>query len=451
MLTRRAFVRTSAALLLLPWTDSRAENNAAGLHFAPTAPVPLPDDFLGLGYEMSSVAVPGLLSAGNEPYVRLLRQLGAHGVVRVGGIVADYTRYSAEAAAVHEPQRTVINHAALEQFAGFLRKTGWTAIWSLPFAQGTLAEAAAEAQAVAGVLGGSLQAFELGNEVENYARGSRPFRRAPYRYDDYRAEYLRWHDAVAQVVPGARFAAPDTAGDVRWVEEAARDAGGELKGKVQLLTTHYYRNDQHGGSVAQLREPDPGLPERLARLREASRGSGLPWRMCEANSFSGGGLPGVSDTLLGALWTLDFLLLPARYGCGGVNLETGVNQLGFLSSYSPIRDDGRGTGAGAPYYGMLAFAQARRGCTHTIALDLSGAPETLTAYGLGRGARLRSAVLINRGEAEALAAAGELRLKHVSSTLTGDGGTGVRFNNGGERLRGETIRVPGMSALVVRP
>ena len=70
----------------------------------------------------------------------------------------------------------------------------------------------------------------------------------------------------------------------------------------------------------------------------------------------------MSDTMVGALWTLDYMLLLAQNGCAGVNIETGVNQLGFISPYSPIQDDLHGlNSAGVPYYGMLAFAEAHKG------------------------------------------------------------------------------------------
>src|ERR1700756_1658437 len=52
-------------------------------------------DFMGLGYEISSVARPGLLSRTNQVYVQLVRTLGAQGVIRVGGNTADYAAYSA--------------------------------------------------------------------------------------------------------------------------------------------------------------------------------------------------------------------------------------------------------------------------------------------------------------------------------------------------------------------
>ncbi len=376
-------------------------------------PVKLPEDFIGLGYEMSSAARLGLLSAGNQAYVQLIRNLGPHGVLRLGGIVRDFTRYEAAGAVIAEPKRTVVTRRSLEQLRGFLDLTGWSAIWSVNFGAGTLVDAVAEAHDVAMILGPRLQAIELGNEVENYGHGTHPLRRTPYRYEDYRAEYTQWRAAMLTAVPGLRFAAPDTAASVDWVERMALDsredsreeahgeshgkAHGKAHGDVQLLTTHFYRGDQKLGTEEQLLQPDPELRGRLERLRRASETSGIPWRMCETNSFFGGGHPGISDTLAAALWTLDYMLLLAQYGCAGVNLETGVNQLGFVSSYSPIEDDGAGHNtAGAPYYGMLAFAQAVAGCSTVLQSRLDAGDSTLTAYALGDGRHMRSIVLINR-------------------------------------------------------
>ena len=60
-------------------------------------------------------------------------------------------------------------------------------------------------------------------------------------------------------------------------------------------------------------------------------------------------------------------------------METGVNQLGFISSYSPIRDDEKGHYSAAPeYYGMLAFSLAGRGDLLPVETD---APATeIKAY-----------------------------------------------------------------------
>jgi hypothetical protein len=397
-MNRRALIfdgiKLSAGTVLSQTISALAQSaGPIEIKLAAGSPVTLPENFIGLGYEMSSVARPKLLSTGNREYVSLVKGLGSNGVIRVGGIVADYTRYDANGAAKWDKQDTVIPRANLVEFRGFLDEVGWSAIWSLNFAQGSLSDAVEEAKAVSSALGHRLLAFELGNEVENYGRGKKPFRPSPYSYATFREEYSKWHAAIASAVPNARYAAPDTASSVEWAENMAKDA----RGDVQLLTTHYYRNGQGRGSADQLINPDPRLTETLKKMHTASERSGIPWRLCETNSFSGGGRPGVSDTFLGALWTLDFLLQLAVNGCSGVNIETGVNQLGFLSYYSPIRDDENGrTSAGPPYYGMLAFAFARRGCSQMFSLEVPRSDRHITAYALGEGGKPSAIVLINR-------------------------------------------------------
>lgn len=357
------------------------------------APLPLPEDFTGLGFEMSSVAPIGLLSASNSRYVALVRGLGAKGVFRFGGTVSDYTRYEPRGTIAADRQNTVITRASLEQLAKFLTTTGWKAMWSVNFAQGSISDAVEEAKAVASVLGPQLFDIEIGNEVEDLDTGPTPFRHAPYSYETYREEYNRWHSAIAKELPHLRFAAPDTKCFVDWPERMAKDEHAD----VQLLATHYYRSNQRFGTPELLTYEDPRLKEQLLRLHAASTASGIPWRMCETNSFSGGGRPGVSDTFLAALWTLDFMLLLASHGCSGVNIETGVNQLGFISSYSPIQDDGMGTNsAGVPYYGMLAFAVARARCSSILPISYDPLGINFTAYLLGVGRNARALVVINR-------------------------------------------------------
>src|SRR6185312_5263604 len=426
-------------------------------------PISLPESFIGLGYEMSSVATPGLLSAENHSYVALARGLSREGIIRVGVIVADYTRYQVDGTPRADRQNTIVTRKSLQQFAGFLSAIGWKAIWSVNFAQGTIQDAVVEARAVADILGGRLEAIEIGNEVENYARGQKFFRQPPYDYAAYRAEYAAWHTAILKAIPGIRFAAPDTASSVEWVERMAEDS----RGDVQLLTTHYYRNAQARGSADQLLAPDARLEEKLVRLRAASQTSGIPWRMCETNSFSGGGLPRVSDTFVGALWTLDFMLLLAQAGCAGVNIETGINQLGFISSYSPIVDGGRGANSvGASYYGMLAFAVASRTNNQIIPIGIDTRNERVTAYALGREGKVRSVVAVNKSrESSYKLNIAELGL-HKGAILrlnapSPESKDGVRFGQAAVDSRGEWVPasserlsagpfvLPAMSAAVI--
>ena len=459
MLTRRKLLGNtlmcSAGLALARNAYGFADVDAKlTLRLSKVEPVQVPANFTGLGYEMSSVAPLGLLSASNHRYVELIKGLGPEGVLRVGGIVANYTRYEPNGTIIAERQNTVITRASLGQFCGFLKKTGWRTIWSVNFAQSSIQDAVEEARAVAHVLGPRLLALEVGNEVDGYEND----------YETYRTEYNEWYAAIVKAVPGMPFAAPDTAVNVEWVERMAEDAAGD----VQLLTTHYYRTGQDHGSFEQLLQPDPRLMDTLVRLHAASRRSGIPWRMCETNSFSGGGLRGVSDTFIGALWTLDYMLLLAEYGCSGVNIETGVNQLGFISPYSPIQDDGKGANsAGIPYYGMLAFAVARRGCTEARVVDVPEPAGNITAYALGTAGNVHSVVIVNRGVNDVRISVENLSLDRRLTAMrllapSGNSTTGVTFAGASveasgkwspahiERVIDSDVALPRMSAVVLR-
>jgi len=470
MFSRRAFlsnaVKCCASLSLSD--SSPAVINVSDLPNKPrlsgAAPVSVSGNFIGLGYEMSSVATPGLLNVDNHRYVNLIKGLGPAGVLRVGGIVADYTRYEPSGTSRAERQNTVITRTDLDCFGEFLRTTGWSAIWSVNFAQGRIEDAIIEARAVSTALGGRLLALELGNEVENYGHGEEPFRASPYNYETYRAEYSEWLAAIRKAVPGIRFAAPDTASSVEWVERIANDS----KGDVQLLTTHYYRGNQKFGTAEQLLRPDPRLKDALVRLRAVSQRSGIPWRMCETNSFFGGGRPGVSDTFVGALWTLDYMLLLAQYGCSGVNIETGINQLGFISSYSPIQDDQKGTNtAGSPYYGMLAFAAAVVDCNEVLPTDIDTRGINMAIYVLGTGGKPRSVVIVNKDSLQdAHLSIRELGMNTVIALRliapSAESKTEVTFGDSAvdpdgrwkagtkEEIRDGAVAIPRMSAIVLR-
>jgi hypothetical protein len=176
----------------------------------------------------------------------------------------------------------------------------------------------------------------------------------------------------------------------------------------------------------------------------------------------------VSDTFIGALWTLDYMLLLAAYGCAGVNIETGVNQLGFVSCYSPIQDDGKGINfAGVPYYGMLAFTEARKGCTEVLPADLEMQGINATAYVLGASGKPRSVIVVNRDSTQEM----RLSIKDIGmsnatvlrlTAPSADSKTGVIFGGSSvdanghwviakkERIRDGVLTVPAMSAVVAR-
>lgn len=337
---------------------------------------PIPRDFLGLGYEISSVAIPGLLSPQDRTYVQLVRTLSPEGVIRIGGNTSDDNAFFKPGGpAVSAPKGTVVDSASLRQLGAFLDATNWRLIWGLNLGSAGVQQAVAEAEAVVSVARDKLLAFQIGNEPDLFGNGT-AHRPRGYSYDDFLKEFRRYKAAIRAKLPHAPFAGPDAAGSTDWVVRFAADEGTDLK----LLTHHYYRQCVGpSATLDKLLHIDPKLAPELAALRAASLKSRIPYRICEANSFCGGGQPGVSDTFGAALWVLDFMFLLANAGCAGVNIETGVNQLGFVSSYSPIRRrEGGGYLAMPVYYGMLAFAQAGKGRCVAVNCDAAGA--NVTAY-----------------------------------------------------------------------
>lgn len=329
-------------------------------------------NFIGFGYETSAVAQSNFFSSANLAMVRLYKNLSPHGLIRIGGIISDHTRYIPDGASAARTQNevTVINRKNLVDLGDFARVTGWKVMWGLNLGTGSKAEAVQEALAVKAALGGSLQSFQIGNEVE-------ALRRFDKSYPAYHTAYREYKSAIRAVVPDAPFSGPDCIGDLNWlmnfVATEARD--------MQLLTQHYYRGGAKdaGSTLAKLLETDRPWNERLDKLRQICRDNGLAYRINEVNSFYGGGKPGVSDTFGSALWCLDYMFNLAAHGCDGVNMETDINQLGFISHYSPIVHDASGHCSARPeYYGMLAFALAGRG--ELLKLSLEKTNLNLSAY-----------------------------------------------------------------------
>ena len=406
-MNRRDFIARSAlAGVALATPAAFADSPAARATVRIGAPLcTIASDFMGLGYEISSIARSGLLSPANRTYVELVRTIGLEGVVRVGGNTADYARYSAMATPVSSPYGTTVNHRSLEELGLFLDATGWKLIWALNLGSGSVEDAVAEAKAVAAVAGNRLLAFEIGNEPDLFSHEKH--RPPGYDYEHWLDDYRRYKRALRAQLPGIPLAGPDAAGKTEWVSRFAVDEGKD----IVLLTHHYYREGQNPGStIEKLLGVDPKLQPQLDQLRAASQLCGAPYRICEVNSFSGGGRPGVSDTMASALWVLDYMFTLACNSCGGVNMETGVNQLGFISSYSPIGDDEQGHYSARPeYYGMLAFSLAGRG--ELMRTEVSPITAEIKPYATLSKAGSLQLTLINKGATGAI-----LRLDTKSSS-----------------------------------
>jgi hypothetical protein len=385
-LSRRHLLSAAAALPFMPQAARAAGPVTVNLD-PKTVLGTIAADYMGLGYEISSVAVPGLLSAKNQPYVRLVKNLGREGVIRIGGNTSDFSSYDAKGEAKSLPKGTVVTEANLRELRTFLDATGWRLIWGLNLGSDKLDNAVEQARAVAGIMGNKLIALEIGNEPDLFPnQGHRP---RPYDFGMWLTDYRRYKAAIRAVLPQVAFAGPDLAGAVDWMEQFARQ-----ESDIALLTAHHYITGQANPAATLETILAPNLRYRasLARFQAAAKAAGKPWRMCETASFSGGGKAGVSNTFASALWALDYLLELASFGCSGVNMETGVNHLGRISYYTPINDDLQGNYSAAPeYWGLQAFAQMPKG--DLLAVDCQTGGINLTAHAVRNGREICVAVI----------------------------------------------------------
>jgi hypothetical protein len=328
--------------------------------------------FIGFGFETAAVAQSNFFSGTNLTMIQLYRNLSTNGLMRIGGIISDHTKYVPDGtpAARTQTEVTVINQANLADLAAFARATGWKVMWGLNLGTGSKEDAVEEAMAVDAALGSSLQSFEIGNEVEALGRFDT-------RYDDYHAAYLDYKAAIRARLPTVPFSGPDSIGNLAWITNFAATEARDIK----LLTQHYYRGGAKDPktSLERLLQHDDVWDNRLEMLQQICHDNGVAFRINEVNSFSGGGKPGVSDTFGSALWCLDYMFNLASHGCEGVNMETDINQLGFVSHYSPIVHDSEGRCTARPeYYGMLAFAMAGKREMLKVTLEKTGI--NLSAY-----------------------------------------------------------------------
>ena len=356
MLDRRSFLAL-AGTSLLARASARSETAVpASITIAYEDPGrAIAADFIGLSHESALVAAPGYFTPDNRSLLGLIRALGAHGVIRIGGNTSERTVWEAgTGAAKQTPGRYVITPAAVDRLAAAIRQLGWRVIYGLNLADNAPERAADEAAYVARALGSKLLAFQIGNEPDGFGRwsGVRP---ASYDVQAFVAEWRTFHAAIRARVPDARFAGPDVAAETDWIPAFAETRPENLV----LLTRHYY-------AAGPAKDPGVTLPRLLGsagqiepvlrQLENFSRTYRLPYRIAETNSVYAGGRPGVSDTLGAALWGAELMFQIAAAGGTGVNFHAGPDKV-----YTPIG------GGGAPhrvqplYYGMLLFARAARG------------------------------------------------------------------------------------------
>lgn len=300
----------------------------------------IPDDFVGLSYEVQQLANPDFFSTKNTGLMAAFKRISARGVLRLGGNTSEFATWKATADA-SDPQRPELREVAGEPKAqyytitpqsvrnlkGFLDATGWKCIYGIGMGTNTPERAAEEAAFAAPTLGSKLEYFQIGNEVDLF--GSHLRDPKTWNPDTYLDEWLGMARAIEARVPGARFGMPDIAARIQWLTQIA-DRWATIKNPphVVALTHHYYFSGPATNPNATIPNLlSPATAEKVQHTADIAttdaKKMGVRVRMTEGNTCYGGGKPGLSDAFAAALWAADYSLELASNNYTGVNLHGG--------------------------------------------------------------------------------------------------------------------------------
>jgi hypothetical protein len=408
----------------------------------------VPDDFAGLSFERGpltagNAGVAGyLFSPASTSLVTLFRNLGLRNLRIGGGSVDDLI-----------PAGTSVEgFTGIDNLFAFARVAGVKVIYSLrllnPRSRPIAGLTSVDAEAAGYIWSHyrpSVASFAIGNEPDWHAFHSypgHPFDPAIYEeipgvpgsaYPSYLADWQSFADAVAGAAPGAPLSGPDTGAystltytpdpehGVSWTQRFAEDQ--RDRGRIADITQHFYAGGDPGTTTAQQAISNMLSPEWVTGLTAGTQpadttytpypsfyesnlapvaAAGLRYRLTESNDYLGG-VPGASNALASALWTLDYLHWWAAHAAAGVNFHN--KQWLYTDTIVPDPDaPGEGYAVTPKGYAIKAFTLASAGQAMPVTIG-NAHGLNLTAYCIG-GPGVHYVTIINKTQgAEAADAA----------------------------------------------
>jgi len=427
----RALTLTVMLLVPLAMLDANAESamaKAQVIVHPEQLGVNIPADFLGFSNE-KKILSRGCFEPTNTVLINLFQNLGP-GVLRIGGHAVESTYWSRNKTNAIIPMTdkrpyekdtpVTIGPLSVDNLFAFAKEAGWRVIYGLNLGANK-PEMAADESTYAFQAGGSgLLAFEVGNEPNLFHTNAKKkdkdakdlkltnLRPDGYTYEQYRGEIENYYRAISAKLPNAPQAGPSTTKTCSWIPDFVRD----FKNRVVLVTSHTYPLSAKDEDPQSPRFPSienllsADIQEDWLPKLKAATSAGLPWRLGECNSASGGGKHGLSDVFASALWGADFFFKIAEHGGAGINLHGGYTP----GRYSPIYFLDGDYHAAPIYYGMLLFHQAARGRVVPVECQTSA---NFAAHAVLGGEHKLRVVLINK----------DLTNSVVASIMTGTMGT----------------------------
>ena len=379
---------------------------------------PIAPGFLGFSFEFQAVRT----YTGSDPaqvnpvLVQLIRNLtpSQAPVLRIGGDSTDVSY--APARGVKPPAYVAykLTPSWMATTAALAKDLGARMILGLNLAANEPALSAAEARDYIKAFGaGSIDAFEIGNEPNVYAKITVyhtvfgvpvPARPKTFAYPAFRDQFSAIAASARQLpLAGPALAVGPTPGPGSWVQVMPGFLRTEPR--VRTMTVHRYplRNCYVPPSSPQYPTishllssyATVGLAGSLTRWVAMAHRAGRLIRVDELNSVACRGKAGVSDTFASALWATDALFSLARAGVDGVDLHTLPNAAYELFQFSH-RSSGWQGSVRPVYYGLQLFAQAAPAGSQLLQVARRGSDTGLSAWATRAPDHVIRVVLINK-------------------------------------------------------
>ena len=328
--------------------------------------------FEGLSFE-TGIIVPNYqgghcFDPKDAALVQLFRTLGV-GSLRIGGATVDDLKVNP-------------SNADIDSLFAFAKAAGVKVIYSFRLRNADAASIEASVRQAVYIMEhyhAFLDCFAIGNEPSMYSSS----------YDNYQQAWLAFYKILIAACPTAKVCGP---GD--WRESYAVSFTKQFAAypNIACITQHEY---PFGPSTS---NTNAAIDVGMMLGSNTSRYSGLynrfvptvldknlSYRIEETNSFTIGGVAGVSNGYPASLWSLDYLYWWWAHQAAGVNFHTGAHgpNSSKVARYSAFTSSTNGRQALPLAYGMLAFNIASQGrlveANTKIPSDVSP-PFHLTAY-----------------------------------------------------------------------
>ncbi|KAH8897390.1 hypothetical protein GQ53DRAFT_818660 [Thozetella sp. PMI_491] len=349
---------------------------------------------------------------------------GAYPIIRAGGSTqSSAVYYTDQAEAIidpfsspssDQPSKSFLGPAWMQSFQQFPKGTKY--IYGLNFFNPKnetlfnvgdgLSQCVLEAHAAYTALRDSLYAFEIGNEVDGWAGGSR--RPSNWSIQSYVTQWNEYATAISQnltgvdamqLFQGCAFQAPrHISNRTDWnIQNAQLDGMGPDKAKTVADHEYMGANCHYTGVGPTIETSLFNRTNMLSRvwfhdyLGNVSAGSGIKYVIGETNSISCQGAFNISDVMASAVWAVDYIMYLSSLQVSRVHFHMGTRYR--YSPWQPIFYNDTAAHVKPMYYGNLFNAAAFAGGDKQTEVLVN--ETNFGAYALYSGGKLDTIVAVN--------------------------------------------------------